>query len=65
MVQKVIDIVGISKESFAKAAQDAVNIAGKTVRRMKWARAKEFECKIDGDKIVEYRTTMSIYFDIE
>lgn len=65
MVQKIIDIVGISEESFAKAAQDAVTVAGKTVRGMKWARVKELECKIEGDRISEYRTTMSIYFDIE
>jgi len=35
MAQKVIDIVGISKESFAKAAENAVAEAAKTVRGVK------------------------------
>lgn len=38
MTQKVIEVVGASKESFAKAAENAVAEAAKTVRGMKWAR---------------------------
>ncbi len=34
MPQKVIEIVGASKESFTKAAEDAVAEAAKTVRWM-------------------------------
>jgi flavin-binding protein dodecin len=37
MAQKVIDVVGTSKESFAKPAENAVAEAAKTVRGMKWA----------------------------
>ena len=65
MAQKVIDVVGSSKESFAKAAENAVAEAAKTVRGMKWARVTEFEMLIDGKKIAEYRATTRIYFDIE
>ena len=65
MAQKVIEIVGSSKESFAKAAENAVGEAAKTVRGMKWARVAEFEMLIDGKKISEYRATACIYFDIE
>ena len=54
MAEKVIDVVGSSKESFAKAAENAVAEAGETVRRMKWARVAEFEMLIDGKKVVEY-----------
>jgi flavin-binding protein dodecin len=35
MAQKVIDVVGVSKESFAKAAENAVAEAAKTVRGLK------------------------------
>ena len=65
MAQKVIDVVGISKESFAKAAENAVAEAAKTVRGMKWARVSEFEVKLDGKNITEYRATARIYFDVE
>ena len=37
MAQKVIDVVGTSKESFAKAAENAVAEAAKTVRGLKGA----------------------------
>ena len=40
MTQKVIEVVGTSKESFAKAAENAVREAAKTVRGMKWARVE-------------------------
>jgi flavin-binding protein dodecin len=65
LVQKVIDIVGISDDSFAKAAQNAVDVASKSVRGMKWARVGEMECKIEGSRIVEYRTLVKIYFEVE
>lgn len=65
MPQKVIEIVGESKESFAKAAENAVAEAAKTVRGMKWRRVADFEMLLDGKKIAEYRSTTRIYFDIE
>ena len=65
MAQEVIEIVESSKESFAKAAENAVAEAAKTVRGMKWARVSEFEMLIEGKKIAEYPVTARIYFDIE
>jgi flavin-binding protein dodecin len=65
LVQKIIDIVGISDDSFAKAAQNAVDVASKSVRGMKWARVGEMECKIEGSRVIEYRTLMRIYFEVE
>jgi flavin-binding protein dodecin len=64
-VQKVIEIVGISKESFAKAAHNAIEEAAKTVHGIKWARVSEFEMELDGKNITQYRATTRIYFDIE
>lgn len=65
MAQKMIEIVGISKDSFAKAAENAVIEAAKTVRGMKWARIAELEMNLDGQKVIEYRATTRIYFDIK
>ncbi len=65
MAQKVIDVVGVSRESFAKAADNAVAEAARTVRGLKWARIAEMEMKLDGKKIAEYRATARIYFDVE
>ncbi len=57
MVQKVIDVVGVSPVSFAKAAQNAVSEAAK--------RVGEMEMELDGSKVKSYRTTVRIYFNIE
>lgn len=65
MTQKVIEVVGNSKESFAEAAENAVAEAAKTVRGMKWARVAGLEMELDGKKIVPFRATTKISFDIE
>ncbi len=65
MVQKIIDIVGTSPASFAKAADNAVAIAAETVRNLRWARVGELEMELDGKKVKAYRATVRIYFDVE
>ncbi len=65
VVQKVINIVGVSNESFAKAADDAVEAAAKSVRNMKWARVHDLEMGLEGDKVIDYRATVRIYFDVD
>lgn len=65
MVQKVISIVGVSEETFAKAAENAVETAAKSVRNLKWARVHELEMGLEGDKVVDYRATVRIYFDVD
>jgi len=65
MTQKVIEIVGTSKDSFAKAAANAVAEAGKTVRGIKWAHVDSLDMQLDGVKVLLYRATTKIYFDVE
>ena len=65
MIQKVIEVVGTSKESFAKAAESAVKEAAKTVRGIKWAHIESLDMQVDGAKVLQYRATTKIYFDIE
>ena len=65
MTQKVIDVVGVSKESFAKAAEVAVKEAAKTVRGIKWAHVDSLDMQLDGAKGLQYRATTKIYFDVE
>lgn len=65
MAQKVTDVLGVSKESFAKAAQNAVEEAAKTIRHIKWARVSDFEMELNGKEVIAYRATAKIYFDIE
>lgn len=65
MVQKVIEIVGFSSESFAKAAEQAVLEAAKTVHGIKWARVTDLAMQLNDNKILQYRATAKVYFDVE
>ncbi len=65
MVQKISEIVGVSTESFAQAAENAVAETAKTVRGLKWARVSELEMELDGGKVKTYRAAVRIYFDVE
>jgi dodecin len=65
MVQKVTEVVGTSTEGFARAAENAVSTAAKTVRNLKWFRVTEFEGVVKNQKVTEYHATLKIYFDLE
>jgi dodecin len=65
MTQKIIEVMGTSKESFAKAAKNAVSEAAKTVRGIKWAHVESLDMQLDGAKVLLYRATTKIYFDVE
>ena len=64
-IAKVITIIGTSPESFAKAAEVAVQEAAKTLRGISGADVVSMSCGVEGDRIVEYRTTVNIAFGVE
>jgi flavin-binding protein dodecin len=65
MVQKISEVVGTSTESFAKAADNAITTAAKTVRNIRWFRVTEMEGLVKDQRISEYHVTVKIYFDLE
>jgi dodecin len=65
MVQKITEVVGVSKEGFARAAQNAVDTAAKTVRNLRWFRVTELEGRVNEQKVTEYHATVKIYFDLD
>jgi dodecin len=65
MVQKITEVVGVSKQSFAHAAESAVNTAAKTVRNLRWFRVTEMEGAVKDQKVAEYHVTVKLYFDLE
>jgi dodecin len=64
-IAKVITVIGSSPESFAKAADAAVQEASKTVRGISGAHVTSMSAVVEGDRISEYRTTVDIAFAIE
>ena len=64
-VAKVVTIIGSSPDSFAKAADAAVQEAAKTLRGISGAQVVSMSAEVEGDRITEYRTTVNIAFAIE
>jgi dodecin len=64
-IAKVITVIGNSPESFAKAAQVAVEEAAKTLRGITGADVVSMSCEVQGDRITMYRTTVNIAFAVE
>jgi len=64
-VYKIIDVVGVSKKSFADAAKIAVDETAKTVRNIRRAEVTKFDMKVDNDKVVFFRAEVRISFEVE
>jgi flavin-binding protein dodecin len=64
-VAKVVTIIGSSPESFAKAAEAAVQEAAKTLRGITGAHVKSMSAVVENDRITQYRATVDIAFAIE
>jgi flavin-binding protein dodecin len=64
-VAKVVTIIGSSPESFAKAADAAVQEAAKTLRGITGADVLSMSAEVDDGRITQYRTTVNIAFGVE
>jgi dodecin len=64
-IAKVVTIIGSSPESFAKAADAAVQEASKTLRGISGAHVVSMSAEVEGGRISEYRTTVNIAFAVE
>jgi len=64
-VAKVVTIIGSSPESFAKAADAAVQEAAKTLRDIHGADVITMSALVEGGRITLYRTTVNIAFGVE
>ena len=66
-VVKVITIIGESPESFAKAADNAVRTAQKTIRNITGVDVISMSATVEPNPggIKEYRTTVNVAFVVE
>jgi dodecin len=64
-IAKVVTIIGSSPESFAKAADVAVQEASKTLRGISGVAVVSMSAEVEGDRISMYRTTVNIAFAVE
>jgi dodecin len=64
-VAKVVTVIGSSPESFAKAAEAAVQEAAKTLRGITGADVISMSAEVSDGRITEFRTTVNIAFAVE
>lgn len=64
-VAKVITVIGHSPESFAKAADEAVREAAKTVRGISGADVISMSADVEDGRITNFKTTVNIAFAVE
>lgn len=64
-VAKVITIIGHSPESFAKAADEAVREASKSIRGITGADVVSMSANVEDGRITNYKTTVNIAFPVE
>jgi len=64
-VVKVIEVMAISTKSWEDAAQQAVNEASKTLKNIRSVYIQDHSAVVNKNKIVEYRITAKLSFEIE
>lgn len=57
--------MGVSNESWADAAENALKEAAKTVRNIRELEIGKCAAVVKGDEIEEYRTTVKVTFIVE
>jgi hypothetical protein len=64
-VINTIDLEGVSSESWGEAAREAIREAAKTIRHIQKMDVIDTSCTVKENKIVEFRTQVRLYFDVE
>lgn len=64
-VYKFIELAGTSTESWEKAATDAVEMAGKTLRDLRIAEVTKLDMHIEDGKVSVYRAKVKLSFKVE
>ena len=62
---KLVEIVGTSEESFAKAAASGVARASETLRNVDWFEVVDMRGRVADGKISQYQVTMKVGFRLE
>jgi len=64
-VYKVTEVIGTSAKSWEDAAKSAVETASGTLRDLRIAEVVKMDVKIEGGKVLEYRTRLQLSFKYE
>jgi flavin-binding protein dodecin len=64
-VYRVTEVIGVSSESWEKAARNAVDTAAKTVRDIRVAEVLRQDVTIENGGLVNYRVRLGISFKFD
>ena len=64
-VEKIIDLVGNSQESWEDAARNALSGASKSLHGITSMEIVGWTAKIEGNEIVEYRAAVKVAFVVD
>ena len=64
-VYKLVEIVGTSQESFAKAVATGVERASETLRHIDWFEVTELRGRVEKGKVAQYQVKMKVGFRLE
>ena len=64
-VYRIIDVVGVSTESWEDAAKQAVQTASKSLRDLRIAEVTKMDLTVDEGKVVNFRTRVALSFKYE
>lgn len=64
-VYKVIELIGVSGESWEKAAASAVSRAGASLRDLRVAEVTELDMTLDAGAVTSYRAKVKVSFKYE
>ena len=64
-IYKVIEIIGTSEKSWEDAAKSAIEKASQSIKDLRIAEVVSQDLKLENDKVVAYRTKVSLSFKIK
>src|SRR5829696_8878368 len=64
-VVKIVELMGVSDESFSDAVRQAVKEAAKSIRNITGVEVIKSTAQVEGDEIFEYHVTVRLAFAIE
>ena len=64
-VYKLVEIVGTSSESFAKAADTGVQKASKSLHNLDWFEVTEMRGRIENGKVAQFQVKMKVGFRLD
>lgn len=62
---KIVDLVGVSHESYSEATKNAIARASETLRGLGWFQVSELRGLIQNGQISEYQVTVKLGFRLE